>query len=203
MFDYGHIFPRQKCWFGEKLAFLTQKTWFHAISRLFSFPTIFICKKWAKYNFTAMAKFRRNRFGYSNTPKHVQNWLFLGIFSFFLFLRSFFLRTLRTQNLFFYLSNVGWNIPNDRFMPQVYKKRNFQIWLKTKLSSLQSTVGWMPNSLRNIHSQDIPKGRPGTFQQDVRGHSNRMSCNVLFLDFHLIFVPPIHIYEQLISVRQL
>ena len=25
----------------------------------------------------------------------------------------------------------------------------------------------MPNSLRNIYSQDIPKGRPGTFQQDV------------------------------------
>ena len=59
----------------------------------------------------------------------------------------------------------------------------------------------MPNSLRNIYSQDIPKGRPGTFQQDVRGHSNRMSCNVLFLHFHLIFVPPMHIYEQLIDVR--
>ena len=39
--------------------------------------------------------------------------------------------------------------------------------------------------------------------KDVRGHSNRMSCNVLFLHFHLIFVPPMHIYEQLIDVRQL
>ena len=27
--------------------------------------------------------------------------------------------------------------------------------------------GGNPNSLRNIYSQDIPKGRPGTFQQDV------------------------------------
>ena len=39
--------------------------------------------------------------------------------------------------------------------------------------------GENPNSLCNIYSQDIPNsGRPGTFQQDVRGHSNRMSCNV-------------------------
>ena len=64
-------------------------------------------------------------------------------------------------------------------------------------------AGWMPNSLRNIYSQDIPKGRPRTFQQDVRGHSNRMSCNVLFFNFNLIFVPPMHIYEQWIGVRQL
>ena len=63
--------------------------------------------------------------------------------------------------------------------------------------------GWIPSSLRNIYSQDIPKRRPGTFQQDVRGHSNWMSCNVLFLHFHLIFVPLMHIYEQLIYVRQL
>ena len=27
--------------------------------------------------------------------------------------------------------------------------------------------GAMPNSLRNIYSQDIPKGRPGTFQPYV------------------------------------
>ena len=27
--------------------------------------------------------------------------------------------------------------------------------------------GENPNSLRDIYSQDIPKGRPGTFQQDV------------------------------------
>ena len=126
MFEYRHIFPQESLWFGGKSAFLTQNTWFHAISRLFSFPTILICKKWSKYNFTATAKFRRNRFSYSNTPKHVQNWLFLGIFSFFLFLRSIFWE-LWTQNLLFYSSNVGWNILNDRFMPQVYKKRNFQI----------------------------------------------------------------------------
>ena len=65
------------------------------------------------------------------------------------------------------------------------------------------THGENPNSLCNIYSQDIPKGRPGTFQQDVRGHSNRMSCNVLFLHFYLIFVPPMHVYEQRIYVRQL
>ena len=53
--------------------------------------------------------------------------------------------------------------------------------------------GEHPNSLCNIYSQDIPKGRRGTFQQDVRGHSNRMPCNVLFLHFHLIFVPPAYI----------
>ena len=136
LFDYGHIFPRQKCWFGEKSAFLTQKTWFHAISRLFSFPTIFICKKWAKYNFTATAKFRRKRFGYSNTPKHAQNWLFLGIFSFFLFLRSLFWE-LWTPNLLFHSSNVGLKILKNWSMPLIYIKPNFQIWPKTKLSSLQ------------------------------------------------------------------
>ena len=135
MFDYGHIFPQITLWFGEKSAFLSQKSWFHAISRLFSFPTILICKKWSKYNFTATAKFRRNRFSYSNTPKHVQNWLFLGIFSFFLFLRTIFWEVW-TQNLLFYSSNVGRNIPNDRYMPQVYIKRSFQIWPKPKLSSL-------------------------------------------------------------------
>ena len=96
-------FPPSMIW--GKLAFLTQKTWFHAISRLFSFPTIFICKKWAKYNFTATAKFRRNRFGYSNTPKHAQNWLFWGIFSFFLFLMSIFWE-LWTRNLLCCSSNV-------------------------------------------------------------------------------------------------
>ena len=49
---------------------------------------------------------------------------------------------LQTQNMLCYFSNVGWNIPNDRFMPQVNKKRNFQIWPKTKLSSLQSNC-WL------------------------------------------------------------
>ena len=90
MFEYRHNSLCKTVWFGEKSAFLTQKTWFHAISRLFSFPTILICKKCTKYNFIATAKFRRNRFSYSNTPKHAQNWLFLAIFSFFLFLRSIF-----------------------------------------------------------------------------------------------------------------
>ena len=105
-------FPPNKFVIWSKSSIFDTKTWF---------PTIFIYKKWEKFNFTAMAKLRRNRFSYSNTPKHVQNWLFLGIFSFFLFLRSIFWE-LWTQNLLFYSSNVGWNIQNDLFMPQVYKK---------------------------------------------------------------------------------
>ena len=99
MFDYGHIFPRQKCWFGEKSAFLTQKTWFHAISRLFSFPTIFICKKWAKYNFTATAKFRQNRFSYSNT-KTCPKLVVLGHFLIFSVFEVHFLRTLSPLSAF-------------------------------------------------------------------------------------------------------
>ena len=147
MFDY--IFPKK--------TFVT-KSWFHAIPRFFSFPIILICKKWSKYNFTATAKFRRNRFSYSNTQKHAQNWLFWGIFSFFLFLRYIFWE-LWTHNLLFYSSNVGRNIPNDRYMPQVYIKRNFQIWPKTKLSSLQSIVrggcegGGLTSKLMNFNSR--------------------------------------------------
>ena len=93
-------------------------------------------------NFTATSKFRRNRFCCSNSPKHTRNWLFWGIFSFFLFLRSLFWE-LRTPNLLFHSSNVGLNVLNDWSMPEVYIKRNFQIWPKTKLYSLQSTVGWL------------------------------------------------------------
>ena len=103
MFDYGHIFPQKTLWFGEKMAFLSQKSWFHAISWLFSFPTILICKIWTKYNFTATAEFRRTRFSCSNTPKHAQNWLFLGVFSFFLFLRSLFLGTLSPKYAFSFI----------------------------------------------------------------------------------------------------
>ena len=83
------------------------------------------------------------------------------------------------------------------------KKNVYLVDLLFATASLASTTGENPNSLGNIYSQDIPKGRPGTFQQDVQGHSNRMSCNVLFLHFHLIFVAPMHIYEQYIYVRQL
>ena len=122
-----------------KISIWHKKTWLHAIAQLFSIPTIIICKKWAKYNLTATAKFKRNTFGYSNTPKHAQNWLFWGIFSFFLFLRYIFWE-LWAHYLLLNSSNVGRNITNDRYMPQVYIKRNFQIWPKTKLSSLQSTV---------------------------------------------------------------
>ena len=37
---------------------------------------------------------------------------------------------------------------------------------------------------------------PRTSLKDIRGHSNRIPCNVLFLHFHLKIVPPMHIYEQ-------
>ena len=90
MFDYGHIFPQKTLWFGEKMAFLSQKSWFHAISWLFSFPTILICKIWTKYNFTATAEFRRTRFSCSNSPKHAQNWPFWAFSHFFFFWCPFF-----------------------------------------------------------------------------------------------------------------
>ena len=80
---------------------------------------------------------------------------------------------------------------------------NTQIFIQDSFPKRLLKQGENPNSLHNIYSQDILKGRPGTSQQDVRGHSNRMSCNVLFLHFHLIFVPPMHVYEQYIYVRQL
>ena len=57
---------------------------------LLSFPIIIISKNGKKCNFSARVKFRRNRFSHSKTPKHAQNWLFLIVFSFFLFLRSTF-----------------------------------------------------------------------------------------------------------------
>ena len=131
MFDYGHISPpKQLCDLVKKNSIFDTRILNLCYSTTFQLPNSFICKKWAKYNFTA--KFRRNRFSYSNTPKHVQNWLFLGIFSFFLFLRSIFWE-LWTQNLLFYSSNVGWNIPNDRLMPQVYKKMELSNLTKNEI----------------------------------------------------------------------
>ena len=46
------------------------------------------------------------------------------------------------------------------YMPQVYIKRNFQIWPKTKLSSLQSTVGGggvkdVLNNVKKLHNLSI------------------------------------------------
>ena len=86
--------PKQLCGLVKKQHFWYKKIWFHAIPRLFSFPSSLICKKWSKYNFTATAKFRRNRFSYSNTPKHAQSWLFRGIYSFFSVFEVYFFRTL-------------------------------------------------------------------------------------------------------------
>ena len=73
-------------------------------------------------------------------PQKHQNMPQIGCFgAFSLFLRSIPLG-LCTQNLLFYSSNLGCNIPNDRNMPQEKIKWIFQIWPKAKLSSLQSTV---------------------------------------------------------------
>ena len=80
------IYPQTSLWFGEKAAFLTQKTWFHAIPWLFSFPTIFICKN--EQNITL--QLRRNRFSFSNTQKHAQNWLLWAFPHFFCFWDTFF-----------------------------------------------------------------------------------------------------------------
>ena len=56
-----------------------------------------------------------------------------GAFShFFLFLRYVFWE-LWAHNLLFNSSNLGRNIPNDWYMPQVYIKRNFQIWPKNEI----------------------------------------------------------------------
>ena len=56
--------------------------------------------------------------------------------NFFLFLRSL-LWELWTPNLLFHSSNVGLKILKNWSMPLIYIKPNFQIWPKTKLSSLQ------------------------------------------------------------------
>lgn len=113
----------------NKGTFSLRKLQFHAIPWLFGFPTIFICKKWAKYNFTATAKLRQTRFSYLNTPKHTQNWLFWGIFSFFCCWGLFF-EKFESIICFFYASSVWWNIPNDWYIPQVYENGTFKFHQK-------------------------------------------------------------------------
>ena len=85
IFDLRYILTKNTWWFGKKSTFLTQNILLRAIAGLLSFPTIIISKNGKKYNFSARAKLRRNRFSHSKTPKHAQNWLFLTVFSFFLF----------------------------------------------------------------------------------------------------------------------
>ena len=99
-------FPPKQFVIWWKISIFVTKSWFLAISRLFSFPTILICKKWSKYNFTATAKFRQSRFCHSNTPKHAKKRLFLGIFLFILFLRTFFLRTMNPKSAFLFIKCV-------------------------------------------------------------------------------------------------
>ena len=132
-------FPQKTLWFGEKSTFLTQKTWFHAISRLVSFPTIFICKKWAKYNYNSYGKIQAKQIWLLKYTKTCPK---LAVFGHFLISSFFEVPFLGTwsPNLHFHSSNVGWNTLNDWSMPQVYIKQNFQIWPKGTLSSVQSTV---------------------------------------------------------------
>ena len=131
--------------------FWHKKTWLHAIARLFSIPTILICKKLTRYNFTAAAKSRRNIFSYSNTPKHAQNWLFWGIFSFFAVFVVDFLRILNPIFVFLiikcgmkyaewpiYATSVHktelWKITKKRNCPpgHAFWPHHDQIWEKLK-----------------------------------------------------------------------
>ena len=104
--DLWYILTENPLWFGKKSTFLTQNILLRAIAGLFSFPTIIVRKNGKKYNFSAGAKLGRSRFSHSKTPKYAKNWLFLAIFSFFLFLRSTFF-TLGTKKSQFCSSNVG------------------------------------------------------------------------------------------------
>ena len=71
-------------------------------SRTFKLPNHLHQHKINKYNFTAMAKFRRNKFSYLNTPRHAQIWLFLGIFLIFSVVEVHFLRTLNPKSAFLF-----------------------------------------------------------------------------------------------------
>ena len=106
IFDLRYILTKNTWWFGKKSTFSTQNILWRAMAGLLSFPTIIISKNGKKYNFSARAKLRRNRFSHSKTPKHAQNWLFLTVFSFFLFLRSTFF-TLWIKKSPFYSSNAA------------------------------------------------------------------------------------------------
>ena len=141
MFDCGHIFPQKTLWFGEKNSiFDTQKTdstLFHDFSA--SQPSSsakneqnITLQLWQNSGETDLVTLI-----HQNMSKIDCFWSFSHFFRFW---GPFLELWTQNQNLLFYSSNVGWNISNDRFMPQVYKKRNFQIWLKTKLYSLQSIV---------------------------------------------------------------
>ena len=126
MFDYGHISPQKLCDLVKNQHFCHKKadsTLFHDFST--SQPS------WsAKNDQNTILQLRQNSgktdlvtLIHKNMPK-------IGCFGafshFFLFLRYVFWE-LWTHHLLFNSSNVGRNIRNDRYMPQVYIKQNFQI----------------------------------------------------------------------------
>ena len=73
---FRYILTENMLWFGKKATFLTWNILLRVIAGLFRFPPIIIRKNDKKYNFTAGAKLRRNRFSHSKTPKYAQNWRF-------------------------------------------------------------------------------------------------------------------------------
>ena len=143
----GTFFPKNKLCNLVKNQHFCHKKMIPRYSTAFQLSNHLDLQKLTKCNFTATAKFRQNRFRNSNAPKHAQNWLFLGIFSFCLFLRSIFWE-LWTPNLLFNSSIVKWNTPNVRYMPQVYKKTELsnltknEIVFPTKHGTVGKFRGW-------------------------------------------------------------
>ena len=149
IFDLRYILTKNTWWFGKKSTFSTQNILWRAMAGLLSFPTIIISKNGKKYNFSARAKLRRNRFSHSKTPKHAQNWLFLTVFSFFLFLRStFFTLWIKNHN---FIHQMHHKIPpNDLMWPFLNRRRDFEFWPKTKLSCIQCTVPLPRSGQENV-----------------------------------------------------
>ena len=139
MFDYGHISPPKALWFSKKkTAFLTQKPdfmLFHDFSA--SQPS-----SSSKNEQNITLQLWQNSGEIDLASKIHQNMPQINCFGafshFFCFWNLFFEKF--EPIICIYSSNVGWNILNDWYMPQMYIKQNFQISPKTKLSSIQSTV---------------------------------------------------------------
>ena len=91
MFVYRHIFPPKTLWFGEKSAFLSQKSWCHAIPRLF--------RKFSENDQNITLQLRQNSGEtYVVTLIH-QN---MSIFCFSVF-EVHFLRTLNSKSAFLFV----------------------------------------------------------------------------------------------------
>ena len=98
MFDNGHIFPPKTLWFGEKSAFLSQKSWCHAIPRLF--------RKFSENDQNITLQLRQNSGEtYFVTLIH-QNMSKIGCvwaFSHFSVFEAYFLRTLNSKSAFLFV----------------------------------------------------------------------------------------------------